>query len=124
MENHSFEIQQLLDDDLLAPQIKAHSLKKYQAIQYYLKIFSTSMKAKWDNRVYIDLFSGTGRAKIEGQGIIVPGSPLLALNVEDRFDKYIFCEKEPEYCDVLAKRVTPICAADKFKIIQDTLTKT
>ncbi len=117
MENHSSEIPQLADDGLLTPSIKDHSLKKYQAISYYLKIFSTSMKAKWDNRVYIDLFSGAGRSKIEEQGIIVPGSPLLALGVEHRFDKYIFCEQDPECYTALAERVSAVCDADKFKII-------
>lgn len=114
---HSFEIPQLMDDGLLTPPIKAHSLKKYQAISYYLKIFSTSMKGKWDNRVYIDLFSGAGRAKVEEQGVIVPGSPLLALGVEDRFDKYIFCEQDHECCAALSQRVSVVCEPDKFKVI-------
>ncbi len=118
MENNSFEIPRLTDDGLWAPSIKAHSLKKYQAISYYLKIFSTSMKDKWDNRVYIDLFSGAGRSKVEEEGTFVPGSPLLALDVDDRFDKYIFCEKEPDLCDVLTKRASLVCAPEKFKIIQ------
>jgi three-Cys-motif partner protein len=117
MENNSSEIPHLTDDGLLTPPIKAHSLKKYQAISYYLKIFSTSMKDRWTNRVYIDLFSGSGRAKVEDQGIIVPGSPLLALGVADRFDKYIFCEKDPNLCAVLTKRVSAVCEPNKFKII-------
>lgn len=117
MENDSFEIPRLTDDGFLTPPIKAHSLKKYQAIRYYLKIFSTSMKDKWVNRVYIDLYSGAGRSKVEELGIIVPGSPLLALGVEDRFDKYIFCEKDPESCVALTERVSAICEPEKFKII-------
>jgi three-Cys-motif partner protein len=118
MSDDSFELLQLPDDGLLTPTIRPHSLEKYRAISYILKIFSTSMKSKWNNRVYIDLFSGAGRSKLESSGIIVPGSPLLALGVEDRFDKYIFCEKKPEFYDVLNQRVSAICEPEKFKIIQ------
>ncbi len=117
MENHPHEIQGLTDDGLLTPIIKDHSLKKYQAISYYLEIFSKSMKEKWTNRVYIDLFSGAGRSRVEGEGTIVPGSPLLALNLKERFDKYIFCEVGHDLCKVLNQRVSAICESDKFKII-------
>jgi len=118
MEKNSFELPVLTDDGLLTPEIKPHSLEKYRAISYYLKIFTTSMKSKWNHLIYIDLFSGSGRSKIEGQDLIVPGSPLLALDLEDRFDKYVFCEEDQWKCDVLEKRVSAICDSKNFKIIQ------
>ncbi len=83
-----------------------------------MQIFSTSMKDKWDNLVYVDLFAGAGRSKIEGLNIIVPGSPLLALSVEHRFAKYIFCEQDPDCLPALAQRVATVCEPEKFTIIQ------
>jgi len=63
------------------------------------------MKDSWDTRVYLDLFSGPGRARIRGTGQIVETSPLIALRVPDPFDRYIFCDKDEEFIDALRKRV-------------------
>ena len=64
------------------------------------------MKSKWQCRVYIDLFSGAGRAKLRESGKIVDGSPLVALGIDDPFDRYIFCEENATNMDALSKRVT------------------
>ena len=63
------------------------------------------MKRKWDFRVYIDLFAGAGRSQIEGTSRIVLASPLLALEIIDKFDLYVFCEKDETKMDALIKRV-------------------
>jgi three-Cys-motif partner protein len=55
--------------------------------------------------VYIDLFAGAGKVKIEGTDKILLGSPLLALNVPDQFDRYIFCEQNPVRLGALKSRV-------------------
>ncbi len=78
---------------------------KYRLVWNYAKMFATSMKNKWEARVYIDLFAGAGRAKIDNTRQIVPASPLLALDIPDKFDKYIFCEKEDAKRDALKTRV-------------------
>jgi three-Cys-motif partner protein len=49
--------------------------------------------------------SGAGRAKIKDSGKIVDGSPLITLGIENPFDRYIFCEQNPENIDALTKRV-------------------
>jgi len=63
------------------------------------------MKRKWPNLVYIDLFSGSGYAKIKGSNQIVYGSPLIALSIPVPFTKYILCEKDEELADALKTRV-------------------
>jgi len=63
------------------------------------------MKKKWQCRVYIDLFAGAGRARIKESRKIVDGSPLISLGIEDRFDRYIFCENDSTNLDALTKRV-------------------
>jgi three-Cys-motif partner protein len=64
------------------------------------------MKNKWQCRVYIDLFAGSGRSRIKGTNKIVGGSPIMALSVDPRFDKYILCEKDADKLSVLQTRVT------------------
>lgn len=62
------------------------------------------MKAKWDTRVYIDLFAGPGIVRVKGSRRLLWGSPLLALQVSDQFDKYILCESDPRLLDALKQR--------------------
>ena len=92
------------DDHLSTPDVGDWSEEKYRLVAYYAKMFATSMKRKWDCRVYIDLFAGAGHAKVKGTPIIIRASPLLAIGIPDKFDKYIFCEREPEHLDALKRR--------------------
>lgn len=93
------------DDGLLTPEVGPWSDKKYKLVQNYAEVFATGMKHKWDCRVYIDLFAGAGKAKIRESNRIVYTSPLLALSVRDLFDRYIFCELDPDLMDALSQRV-------------------
>lgn len=68
------------------------------------------MKKRWDKRVYIDLYSGAGYSRIRGKSTILRGSPVLALSVADPFDKYVFCEANPQLMTALkvrTKRIAP-----------------
>lgn len=96
---------QASDDGLLTPEVGPWSDKKYNLIHNYAEMFATGMKHKWDCRVYIDLFAGAGKAKIKNSKRIVNASPLLALGVKDRFDRYIFCERDPDIMDALSQRI-------------------
>jgi three-Cys-motif partner protein len=84
----------LLDDGLITPEIGPWGERKYQLVSQYARMFASSMKRKWDCRVYIDLFAGAGRSKIRGTERIILASPLLALEIPDRFNVYIFCEED------------------------------
>lgn len=95
----------LEDDGLITPEVGAWSENKYRLIAYYARMFATGMKTKWQCRVYIDLFAGSGRSRIENTDHIVPGSPILALEIPDKFDRYIFCELDSDKMDALQKRV-------------------
>lgn len=87
------------------PEVGSWATIKHEKISYYSDLFSTSMKKRWDCRVYIDLFAGAGKSRIKTTREIVPGSPLLALNVKDKYDKYVFCEKDPSHMEALQARV-------------------
>lgn len=94
------------DDGLYTPRVGAWAEDKYKLVALYDALFSTGMKDKWDLRVYIDLCAGAGYAKIKGTSRIVLSSPLIALNVQHKFDKYIFCEKTSKRLAALKKRVS------------------
>lgn len=95
----------LQDDGLPTPEVGPWVEEKYGLVKLYYRLFSTGMKEKWDSRVYIDLYAGTGRSKIRGTNHILEASPLLALGVPDKFDKYIFCEKDRALIEALQQRV-------------------
>jgi len=78
---------------------------KHRLVSLYETLFSTGMKRKWDTRVYIDLYSGPGLVRVRDTGKFLWGSPLLALQVKDPFDRYIFCEKDSSALDALKVRV-------------------
>lgn len=82
----------LEDDGYYTPTVGAWSETKYRLVKFYSDVFATSMKRKWDARVYIDLFAGAGRARIEGSSRIVATSAALALTTKDTFDRYVLCE--------------------------------
>lgn len=95
----------LEDDGLITPEVGAWAEQKYRLVWNYATMFASSMKNKWNARVYIDLFAGAGRSKIENSKQIVPASPLLALDIPHKFDKYIFCDNEDDKRQALAQRV-------------------
>jgi three-Cys-motif partner protein len=93
------------DDGLPCSEVGAWAEDKYTLVGLYDRLFSTGMKNKW-TRVYIDLYSGPGFVRVRGTGRMLTGSPLLALGVPDPFDKYIFCESEPELLGALQSRAS------------------
>ena len=94
----------LQDDGLETPEIGPWGEHKYRLAQGYARVFATAMKRKW-YRVYLDLYAGSGRARIESTGRIVRTSPLRAMEIPDLFDQYIFCEKDSIRLEALRSRV-------------------
>lgn len=97
---------ELKDDGLITPEVGAWAEDKYRLVGNYAAMFATSMKKKWECRVYIDIFAGAGRARIENTKRIIPASPILALNIDDQFDMYVFCESDEAKANTLKKRVS------------------
>ena len=96
------------DDGLPCPEVGSWAETKYRLLALYDQLFSTGMKHKWDQRVYIDLYAGAGCGRIRGTKRILKGSPLIALTVTDPFNKYIFCEEDEPLLAALQARVTRI----------------
>ena len=101
------EFEHLDDDGLEMPDsIGEWSQQKHRVLYNYAEKFATRMGKKWDNIVYIDFFASAGRAKIGNTNNIVETSPLLALGIPNKFDRYIFCELENRYLQALEARVS------------------
>ncbi len=94
------------DDGLPTQDVGSWAEDKYRLVNSYNRLFSRGMKNKWDCRVYVDLYAGNGRSKVRETEHILESSPLLALSVPDKFDKYIFCEKDDKKLEILKQRVT------------------
>jgi len=101
-----------------ADDVGAWTEDKYNLVGLYDRLFSTGMKNRWDCRVYIDLFAGPGVARVKDTRKLLWGSPLLALQVKDRFDKYIFCERDGSYLDALMVRVTRVSGQSNVSFIR------
>jgi hypothetical protein len=50
------------DDGLYIPEVGPWSENKYEILHHYNHMFSTGMKNRFHNRIYIDLFSSAGIA--------------------------------------------------------------
>jgi three-Cys-motif partner protein len=87
------------------PQVRAWSLEKYKLVGSYCDIFTTGMKGRWDQLVYIDLFAGAGHATIIETGKTYLSSALIAMSVPNPFTKYILCEEVEEKFESLKTRV-------------------
>jgi three-Cys-motif partner protein len=92
-------------DDLPYNDVGVWTEAKHRLVAYYAALFSAGMKDKWEKRVYIELYAGAGYSRIRDTERIVAGSPIHALTLRVPFDKYIFCERNPEKLEALRVRV-------------------
>jgi three-Cys-motif partner protein len=95
-------------DGLITPDVGSWAETKYRLLALYDQLFSTGMKNKWDQRVYVDLYAGAGHSRILGTSTVFKGSPMIALTVTDPFDKYIFCEENGDLLGALQARANRI----------------
>ena len=92
------------NDGLVCGEVHRWAEEKYRLLALYDELFSGGMKNKWDQRVYIDLYAGSGFSHIQGTRTFLKGSPIIALTVARQFDKYIFCEEDEQLLLALKDR--------------------
>ena len=107
----------LEDDGRLLQEVGEWGATKYALVKHYAEMFATSMKEKWDSRVYIDLFAGAGRARLEESRRIIPTSAFLTLGVRQPFDSYVLCELVASNVDALRARVEREPLASRVAIV-------
>lgn len=98
----------LENDGLPTNEVGEWAKIKYALVGLYGEIFSKGMKDKWDRRIYIDLFAGSGRVRVRNTGEILNASPLIALGVTHPYDLYIFCERDTSNLSTLKQRVATL----------------
>ncbi len=114
------------DDGLKFPEeIGNWGLKKYKLFGHYCDIFTSGMKVKWDNLVYIDLFACAGAAKLKDERKWIKTSALIAASLPYKFSKYIICEENNELLYALENRVKLYQSeeASKFQFVHGDCNK-
>lgn len=106
------------DDGLVCPEVGGWAETKHRLVELYASLFSTGMKAKWDKRVYVELYAGAGYSKVQDTSRVILGSPLHALGVKHPFDKYVFCEEITDNLEALKVRVRRHAPAASVAYIQ------
>ena len=105
------------DDGRFCSEVGRWAEEKHSLVSLYAKLFSTGMRHHWDERVYVELYAGSGYSKIRGTSRTIAGSPIQALTLEHPFDKYIFCEKKAKELDALRARVEKTAPSAKVTYI-------
>lgn len=111
------ELESLEDDGLVAPEVGVWAEEKYRLVTLYANLFAKSMSGKWESLVYIDLFSGSGRARIRGSDRLVASSPTIAMSVESGFNQFIFCDQDRDALSALELRASRDFPAKKAAFI-------
>jgi len=75
--------------------------EKLNILSNYLAAYLSVLKKQTFTKTYIDAFAGTGRIETSDYEEVIEGSVRLALNCEQKFDKYIFIEKKKTFAQEL-----------------------
>ncbi len=92
------------EDHLLVRGVWPHSARKSWMVSRIVDVVSTAMSGKWAELGYVELYSGPGRLLDQSTGIELPGSPVEALRVRAPFDRYVFCDFDPDSVHALRDR--------------------
>src|SRR5262245_36940861 len=92
-------------DGLFGRCVGVWSQEKVYYIRRYAEIFSTGMKDRFPNRIYVDLFAGPGMCVLDDGSAEFNGSPIAALHTTVPFSRLHFVEAGAEEFDALKTRV-------------------
>lgn len=73
------------------------TIEKLNILSSYLDFYITALKNQPFSKIYIDAFAGTGSIKVGGKDEAIEGSAKLALKAQNKFDRYIFIERNKKY---------------------------
>jgi three-Cys-motif partner protein len=93
--------------------------EKYDYLRRYIDIFETSMKNKWRERNFIDLFAGPGICMTRGLEEEIPGSPMLGIQCPHPFTGYFFIDKNSVCIDSLKIRCRNTSLFDKIRFFEE-----
>lgn len=105
-------------DGLHSPEVGAWMEDKHRLLVLYASVFLRSMRDRWETLVYLDLFAGAGHCRPRGKQRHFRASPLAVLALDQAFDKYIFCESDPEKAAALTKRANRDAPKRRVAVVQ------
>jgi three-Cys-motif partner protein len=93
-------------------------VEKLDYVRRYIDIFETSMRSKWSQRNYIDLFAGPGKNVLKDTRQVLLGSPLLSLVTKYPFTSYYFSDLNLDNIEALKQRcaISPLINSAHFYI--------
>lgn len=76
-------------------------------LNYTLDICTTIINKTpiFKKRIYADLFAGSGINKVKDTNDFLIGSPIIAAQYANSFDKMFFCESDSRFYNALTKRI-------------------
>ena len=77
---------------------------KLRIIQSYIKAYHKRFDLRNKTKMLVYIGSGPGVVQLDEE-LEVPGTPLEILGMSTSFQRYIYCEKNPEYAKALKVRV-------------------
>ena len=77
------------------------TVEKLNILSDYLNFYLTALKDQPFGKIYIDAFAGSGKIETRSGTEQITGSIRLALQSKNKFDKYVFIEKDAQYADEL-----------------------
>jgi len=77
------------------------TVEKLNILSDYLDFYLSALKNQPFGKVYIDAFAGSGKIETRNGMEQITGSIRLALQAKNKFDKYVFIEKDTKYADEL-----------------------
>jgi three-Cys-motif partner protein len=105
------------DDGLAIPGVGPWARRKYHFLTRYLDAFTVAMRSKWPELHYVDLFSGSGIARIKSTNELVFGSPLLAARLATPFTQLHVCDADPANVSALRHRLAAYSFAKPPEIV-------
>jgi three-Cys-motif partner protein len=114
---------QVEPDGLYVPTIKRHSLSKIHLHNRYARIVATAMRAKWDRRAYVGLYSGAGHAQIYGTSEIYETSALAVFRQPDPFTDYVFVDRNPTCASALEARIARVAPSANYSVISEDVNR-
>src|SRR3972149_6239413 len=109
---------QSVDDGLQMRDSGPWVAQKLDYLRRYIEVFETSMRKKFPNRAYIDLFCGPGKCLDRDSGGIYLGSPLVALTTRYPFTEYYFTDTDAAAISTLKQRCahSPLSTRVKYRV--------
>ena len=81
------------------------TVEKLNILSDYLDFYLNALRNQPFGKVYIDAFAGSGKIETQNGTEHITGSIRLALQAKNKFDKYVFIEKDSNYAAELQQIV-------------------